>query len=83
MLGTRVFDEIIPFENISMFTAHILKSDGVRTCIIVYNSDTEQVRDVHIKPDRYWGGPGMIGCDILQGIFHVLPPRKKNMWAVG
>jgi hypothetical protein len=60
---------------------HVCKYDGVETKIIVYDSEEERVRDCLIKPNRYWGGRGLLGCDIVRGMFHVMPARRKNMWS--
>ena len=30
-----------------------------------------------------WGGQGMLGCDVVQGYMHKIPPRKKSVWESG
>jgi hypothetical protein len=42
----------------------------------VYNSETEKVRRVHVKPKQGWGGPGLLGADVSFGLAHHLPLRQ-------
>ncbi|KAG0371797.1 Golgi reassembly-stacking protein 2 [Mortierella sp. AD032] len=42
----------------------------------VYNSNTNEVREVIIIPREDWGGQGLLGCDVGFGYLHRLP--KQN-----
>ncbi|KAF9944807.1 Golgi reassembly-stacking protein 2 [Modicella reniformis] len=33
----------------------------------VYNSETDQVREIVIIPNEEWGGEGLLGCDVGYG----------------
>jgi hypothetical protein len=44
----------------------------------VYSSETEKVREVHLTPNRNWGGVGLLGCDVSFGYFNKIPLRKKD-----
>jgi hypothetical protein len=46
-------------------------------CIHTYNSESETVREVSLKPNRDWGGDGCIGCDIGTGLLHKIPPPRR------
>jgi hypothetical protein len=76
LLGTseRVFKSIdILFEELQ---AHINKTME----IYVYNSNTDEVRNVVIMPSDEWGGEGLLGAGLAHGFLHRIPPecRKTN-----
>jgi hypothetical protein len=48
----------------------------------VYNSETEKVRRVHVKPKQGWGGPGLLGADVSFGLAHHLPLRAAGKSAL-
>ncbi|KAF9205056.1 Golgi reassembly-stacking protein 2 [Haplosporangium sp. Z 27] len=39
----------------------------------VYNTETNQVRELVIIPSEEWGGVGLLGCDVGYGYLHRLP----------
>ncbi|KAF9438646.1 hypothetical protein BGZ76_006207 [Entomortierella beljakovae] len=41
--------------------------------LYVFNSETEQVREIVIVPNEEWGGDGLLGCDVGYGYLHRLP----------
>ncbi|XP_007908127.1 Golgi reassembly-stacking protein 2 isoform X2 [Callorhinchus milii] len=50
--------------------------------IYVYNTDTDNCREVIITPNSAWGGEGSLGCGIGYGYLHRIPiqqhlPEKK------
>lgn len=80
LLGTseRVFKSVDAlFEELQ---AHINKTME----IYVYNSNTDEVRNVVIMPSDEWGGEGLLGAGLAHGFLHRLPPecRKSNGIAV-
>lgn len=48
-----------------------------RIQVIVYNADSETVREVVLVPNLEWGGDGCIGCDIGTGLLHRMPPPRR------
>ena len=46
----------------------------------IYNRTSERVRTVIMQPESNWGGQGILGCDVVQGYLHGIPPRKKAIW---
>ena len=46
----------------------------------MYDVETEKVSKVSINPNNEWGGQGLLGCDVVQGIVHNIPARKKQLW---
>ncbi|XP_006878912.1 PREDICTED: Golgi reassembly-stacking protein 2 [Elephantulus edwardii] len=43
--------------------------------LYVYNTDTDNCREVIITPNSAWGGEGSIGCGIGYGYLHRIPTR--------
>jgi hypothetical protein len=41
--------------------------------MIVFNSESESIRQIEIVPDFEWGGEGCVGCDIGTGMLHWIP----------
>lgn len=51
----------------------IARCQNTEVSFYVYNSNSENVREVAITPNPSWGGDGSMGCDIGRGILHKLP----------
>ncbi|KAM7532443.1 hypothetical protein Aperf_G00000133044 [Anoplocephala perfoliata] len=45
--------------------------------LYVYNSVTDQCRDVTLIPNLSWGGDGMLGCEIGFGYLHQIPRLQQ------
>ena len=43
------------------------------TDFIVYNTAIQRPRNVVVTPNSIWGGQGIIGCQILQGVLYRIP----------
>ncbi|XP_071603488.1 Golgi reassembly-stacking protein 2 [Heliangelus exortis] len=43
--------------------------------LFVYNTDTDNCREVVITPNSAWGGEGSLGCGIGYGYLHRIPTR--------
>jgi hypothetical protein len=43
--------------------------------LYVYNTDTDNCREVIITPNSAWGGEGSLGCGIGYGYLHQIPSR--------
>ncbi|KAH9278497.1 Golgi reassembly-stacking protein 2 [Echinococcus granulosus] len=46
--------------------------------LYVYNSTTDQCREVMLIPNLSWGGDGMLGCEIGFGYLHRIPPPPSS-----
>ncbi|KAL5964490.1 Golgi reassembly-stacking protein 2 [Taenia solium] len=46
--------------------------------LYVYNSTTDQCREVTLIPNLSWGGDGMLGCEIGFGYLHRIPPPPSS-----
>ena len=42
--------------------------------LLVYNADSDAVREVTVVPDTDWGGDGALGTDVGSGALHRIPP---------
>eukprot|EP01068_Selenidium_serpulae_P009530 Selendium_serpulae@DN5254_c0_g1_i2.p1 len=51
---------------------------GREVMLLVYNADTEKVREVILRPNFNWGGQGCVGCDIGSGYLHKIRLSKSN-----
>ncbi|KAI7807538.1 Golgi reassembly-stacking protein 2 [Triplophysa rosa] len=49
------------------------ESKGLK--LYVYNTDTDNCREVVITPNTAWGGEGSLGCGIGYGYLHRIPTR--------
>ncbi|XP_026232125.1 Golgi reassembly-stacking protein 2 isoform X2 [Anabas testudineus] len=47
--------------------------DGKELKLYVYNTDTDNCREVLITPNSDWGGEGSLGCGIGYGYLHRIP----------
>ncbi|XP_016897816.1 Golgi reassembly-stacking protein 2-like isoform X2 [Cynoglossus semilaevis] len=55
----------------SVIDSHDMK--GLK--LYVYNTDTDNCREVVITPNSSWGGEGSLGCGIGYGYLHRIPTR--------
>ncbi|XP_030044732.1 Golgi reassembly-stacking protein 2-like, partial [Microcaecilia unicolor] len=49
--------------------------EGKPLKLYVYNTDTDNCREVIITPNHVWGGEGSLGCGIGYGYLHRIPTR--------
>ncbi|XP_076018487.1 Golgi reassembly-stacking protein 2-like [Genypterus blacodes] len=49
--------------------------EGKGLKLYVYNTDTDNCREVVITPNSVWGGEGSLGCGIGYGYLHRIPTR--------
>ncbi|KAK1165682.1 Golgi reassembly-stacking protein 2-like isoform X1 [Acipenser oxyrinchus oxyrinchus] len=49
--------------------------EGKGLKLYVYNTDTDNCREVVITPNAAWGGEGSLGCGIGYGYLHRIPTR--------
>lgn len=49
--------------------------EGKALKLYVYNTDTDNCREVVITPNSAWGGDGSLGCGIGYGYLHRIPTR--------
>ncbi len=47
--------------------------------IVLFNTKTYQTRKILLKPNRNWGGKGLIGCEFGTGILNCLPQINLNL----
>lgn len=45
--------------------------------LIVYNTDTQSIREITITPTDNWGGDGLIGWELFMGIKFEIPPEYE------
>lgn len=63
------------FNNLDDFETFIKRNEGKSINMFVYNSDTDEVRNVDITPSSAWGGGGYLGGDFGFGSFHEIPQK--------
>lgn len=82
--GLRAYTDYIIGADTSVIQSEDLFSliqsgEGQQLKLYVYNTDTDNCREVVITPDCEWGGEGSLGCRIGYGYLHRIPtPRIKN-----
>ena len=47
--------------------------------LTVYNTDTEAIRIVTVRPHRGWGGDGLLGFATGSGVLHRIPMARKPL----
>ncbi|KAM4606408.1 Golgi reassembly-stacking protein 1-like isoform 1-T2 [Polymixia lowei] len=57
------------------FYSLIEANEGKPLKLLVYNSHTDQCREVVVTPNGAWGGEGSLGCGIGYGYLHRIPTR--------
>ncbi|XP_047424316.1 Golgi reassembly-stacking protein 1-like [Mugil cephalus] len=60
------------------FFSLIEVSEGKPLKLLVYNTQTEQCREVVVTPNGAWGGEGSLGCGIGYGYLHRIPTRPAQ-----
>lgn len=50
-------------------------NEGKPLKLLVYNTQTDQCREVVVTPNGAWGGDGSLGCGIGYGYLHRIPTR--------
>ncbi|TKS87696.1 Golgi reassembly-stacking protein 1 [Collichthys lucidus] len=68
------------------FFSLIEANEGKPLKLLVYNTKTDQCREVVVTPNGAWGGEGCLGCGIGYGYLHRIPtrpaqpnPQNKNL----
>uniref|UniRef100_A0A8C3AHS5 Golgi reassembly stacking protein 1 n=1 Tax=Cyclopterus lumpus TaxID=8103 RepID=A0A8C3AHS5_CYCLU len=57
------------------FFSLIEANEGKPLKLLVYNTQTDQCREVVVTPNGAWGGEGSLGCGIGYGYLHRIPSR--------
>lgn len=60
------------------FYSLIEVNEGKPLKLLVYNTDTDQCREVVVTPNGAWGGDGSLGCGIGYGYLHRIPTRPVH-----
>lgn len=55
------------------FFSLVETSEGKPLKLLVYNTQTDQCREVVVTPNGAWGGEGSLGCGIGYGYLHRIP----------
>ncbi|XP_059419728.1 Golgi reassembly-stacking protein 1-like [Carassius carassius] len=58
----------------SLIEAH----EGKPLKLLVYNTETDNCREVVVTPNGAWGGEGSLGCGIGYGYLHRIPARPDS-----
>ncbi|XP_037549883.1 Golgi reassembly-stacking protein 1 [Nematolebias whitei] len=63
------------------FFSLIEANEGKALKLLVYNTQTDQCREVVVNPNGAWGGEGSLGCGIGYGYLHRIPahPVQPNV----
>ncbi|XP_077480920.1 Golgi reassembly-stacking protein 1-like isoform X2 [Stigmatopora argus] len=57
------------------FFSLIEANEGKQLKLLVYNTQSDQCREVVVTPNETWGGQGSLGCGIGYGYLHRIPTR--------
>lgn len=82
--GLRAFTDYIVgstglvFGDSDAFYTLINVASGRDIELFVYNSESDDVRTVVLRPNPKWGGAGSVGCDVGFGILHRIPTKKGS-----
>lgn len=83
--GLRAYTDYIIGADTSLIQSEDLFSliqsgEGQQLKLYVYNTDTDNCREVVITPDCEWGGEGSLGCRVGYGYLHRIPtlPIKSS-----
>ncbi|XP_042366568.1 Golgi reassembly-stacking protein 1-like isoform X1 [Plectropomus leopardus] len=60
------------------FFSLIEANEGKPLKLLVYNTQTDQCREVVVTPNGAWGGEGSLGCGIGYGYLHRIPTRPAQ-----
>uniref|UniRef100_A0A1A7WRQ0 PDZ GRASP-type domain-containing protein n=1 Tax=Iconisemion striatum TaxID=60296 RepID=A0A1A7WRQ0_9TELE len=61
------------------FFSLIEANEGKPLKLLVYNTHTDQCREVVVTPNGAWGGEGSLGCGIGYGYLHRIPTRPTQL----
>ncbi|KAJ8418797.1 hypothetical protein AAFF_G00002960 [Aldrovandia affinis] len=61
------------------FFSLIESYEGKPLKLLVYNTETDQCREVVVTPNGAWGGEGSLGCGIGYGYLHRIPTRPASL----
>lgn len=61
------------------FFSLIEANEGKPLKLLVYNTKTDQCREVVVTPNGAWGGEGSLGCGIGYGYLHRIPTRPVQL----
>ncbi|XP_072234959.1 Golgi reassembly-stacking protein 1-like [Leuresthes tenuis] len=61
------------------FFSLIEANEGKPLKLLVYNTQTDQCREVLVTPNGAWGGEGSLGCGIGYGYLHRIPTRPAQL----
>lgn len=81
--GLRAYTDYIIGADTSVIQSEDLFSliqsgEGQQLKLYVYNTDTDNCREVVITPDCEWGGEGSLGCRIGYGYLHRIPTHLRR-----
>ncbi|XP_056155605.1 Golgi reassembly-stacking protein 1-like [Lampris incognitus] len=65
------------------FFSLIEANEGKPLKLLVYNTQSDQCREVVVTPNGAWGGEGSLGCGIGYGYLHRIPTRPLKPDAQG
>ncbi|XP_068604352.1 Golgi reassembly-stacking protein 1-like [Brachionichthys hirsutus] len=57
------------------FFSLVEANEGKPLKLLVYNTQTDQCREVVVTPNGAWGGEGSLGCGVGYGYLHRIPTR--------
>ncbi|XP_029385300.1 Golgi reassembly-stacking protein 1-like [Echeneis naucrates] len=60
------------------FFSLIEANEGKHLKLLVYNTQSDQCREVVVTPNGAWGGEGCLGCGIGYGYLHRIPTRQAQ-----
>ncbi|TDG97267.1 hypothetical protein EPR50_G00224990 [Perca flavescens] len=60
------------------FFSLIEANEGKPLKLLVYNTQTDNCREVVVTPNGAWGGEGSLGCGIGYGYLHRIPTRPAH-----
>uniref|UniRef100_A0A3P9QC98 Golgi reassembly-stacking protein 1-like n=1 Tax=Poecilia reticulata TaxID=8081 RepID=A0A3P9QC98_POERE len=60
------------------FFSLIEANEGKPLKLLVYNTQTEQCREIVVTPNGAWGGEGSLGCGIGYGYLHRIPSHPVH-----
>ena len=46
--------------------------------LLVFNLESDAVREAQVIPDFDWGGEGCLGCNVASGALHRIPPNGSH-----
>ncbi|VDO04904.1 unnamed protein product [Rodentolepis nana] len=83
MAGLQPFTDYIigtdaVFNDSEDFFSVVEAHNGQPLRLYVYNTTSDQCREVTLIPNLSWGGDGMLGCEIGFGYLHRIPPPQTN-----